>query len=130
VEEASRAALPDSSIVVRGGKSSLDAMKDSVKRTKRKQRLREQEEEALLSVFTHPADDAARIVERAPILRNWTKVQLSTAGRIRAAGFPISLPDERGHASVKLPDDPSDEDYERFRAAFDTAIPTPGVVRD
>jgi hypothetical protein len=103
----------------------MHAMKGSVARAKAKQRARGEPEEAVLSVFTDAVLDAEAIARRAPILTRWSKIRTTTLGELRAQGFEVTHPDEIGHASVKLPDPPSDDDYVRFLGAFGAPEPNP-----
>lgn len=77
-----------------------------------------------LSVFSVPGvgiDELARIANRPNGV-----IRLTTAGRIRAAGYEV-LPDEPppGHAALQLPNPPTDTDWETSRAIFDEPIRNP-----
>ncbi|MGH8973784.1 MAG: hypothetical protein ACRD0C_11345 [Acidimicrobiia bacterium] len=53
------------------------------------------------------------------------KVRLSTAGRLRGAGFVLLATFDRPHYDVALPE-LSDAAIERLDRCFDAAIPNPG----
>jgi hypothetical protein len=110
--------LPDHAVVVRGGRSAINDMKCSVARTRSKQRLKGELERPVLSVFTDPELGAEGICAQAPILRGWKKIRVSTVGELRARGFAVCPPGDDGHATLELPDPPTDDDYERLHGAF------------
>lgn len=119
--------LPDEAIVVRGGTSPIEAMKNSVARTLEKRAAKGEPAEYALSVFTDATRSLAEIVVRAPILQRWTQIRVSTVGALRARGFRVSHPDRYGHASLVFPGPPSDADYERLLDAFSEPIPKPTI---
>jgi hypothetical protein len=53
------------------------------------------------------------------------RVQVSTAGRIRAAGYELIPSPPPGHYSLVLPDPPSDGDFEAVMSAFNDPEPNP-----
>lgn len=53
------------------------------------------------------------------------KVQVSSAGKIRAAGFELVPTAPPGHYSLTLSDPPTVDDYEAVMSAFDDPEPNP-----
>ncbi len=59
------------------------------------------------------------------IAGRYNKVRLSTAGRIRSAGFPLLPTEDRPHYDIVLAD-VADATIERLVAAFDEPVENPG----
>ena len=53
------------------------------------------------------------------------RVQVATAGKIRAAGYELIPTPPPGHYSLELPDPPTNSDYEAVMSAFDDPVPNP-----
>jgi hypothetical protein len=82
-----------------------------------------------LSVWSHPSHDAHRIVEAARQLPGsnlpHSQMRLSTAGRLRAAGFELVATDLPGYYSLVLPSPQTDATWRALDGAFDPPQPTP-----
>jgi hypothetical protein len=85
--------------------------------------------EFAISVFSAPGLD----IEQLALLADQPhpKIRISTAGRVRAAGYEIVRSEEEalGHADVKLPSEPTDDMLDALRSAFDDPEPNPAALR-
>ncbi len=54
-------------------------------------------------------------------------IRTSTVGRIREAGYDVAPSGGRGHADLKLPSPPSDDDWKKLNEVF--GEPEPNVAR-
>jgi hypothetical protein len=110
--------LPDDTIVLRGGV--MEARDLQVNAFTHYDEVGEY----ALSVFAVPGADletTARVADRPN-----AAVRVTTAGRIRAAGYEVvSSEPPAGHADIRLPNPPTDADWETLRAVFDDPIPNP-----
>ena len=73
-----------------------------------------------LSVCSLPgrtADAIATIVGTDRLPHTWMRE--STVGRLHEAGFDVVPTGWRGHATLMLPNPPTDDDWNRLEAAFD-----------
>lgn len=62
-----------------------------------------------LSVYSTPGLDADEIARRVPLPHS--KIRESTVGRLRSRGYDVvSSPGPPGHADLKLPDPPTEDD--------------------
>lgn len=107
--------LPDAAVVVRGGAMRRAAMEASAGTTY------EQWGFHAISVFAHPSDSASEIRNKHFVLSQYEKVRVSSAGRLRSAGFDLLPTGSDGHYSVVLPSPPTDEAWRRLDRAFDVA---------
>jgi hypothetical protein len=68
----------------------------------------------------HTRDELARIAQYPN-----TKLRESSVGRIRQAGFdifPSPTRRSRAHSTLRLPDPPTDRDWEKLEEAFDEPV--------
>lgn len=81
-----------------------------------------------LSVFSVPEMTADEIAQGVPLRHSMIRV--STAGRLRAAGYEVvSSPGPLGHADLLLPNPPTNDDWRALDAAFDPSRPHPATMR-
>lgn len=81
--------------------------------------------EYALSVYSRPHLTAGQIAAVAGVPHN--QMRVSTAGRIRAAGYDVVPSEQHGpaHADLPLPDPPTANDWAALQAAFDPPSPNP-----
>jgi hypothetical protein len=110
--------LPDDALVVRGG-----VMEPRVMQVGAETHYEDCGEFAI-SVASLP-DASIEDITRMALLAN-NQIRVSTVGRIRACGYEV-VPSEPppAHADLKLPNPPTDDDWETLRSIFDDPIPNP-----
>jgi hypothetical protein len=119
--------LPDTALVVRGGEMNLTNLSASAEAEYA------ETGEYALSFWASADLDVGGIVRAARHQGELTgdrniphgRVQVSTAGRIRAAGFDLVATPPPGHYSLVLPDPPTVADYAAVMSAFDSPVPNP-----
>lgn len=80
--------------------------------------------EYALSVFAVPGWTPEEITEVAKLPNG--QIRISTVGRISRAGYEIRRSEPPpGHADLRLPSPPADEDWAALREAFDDPVPNP-----
>jgi hypothetical protein len=110
--------LPDETIVLRGGVMQPRDLEVNA------YTHYDEFSEYALSVFAVPGADLATTARVAD--RPNASIRVTTAGRIRAAGYELRRSEPPpGHADLKLPNPPTDADWETLRVVFDDPIPNP-----
>jgi hypothetical protein len=110
--------LPDDAVVVRGG-----VMEPRVLQVNAQTHYDDCGEFALSVASLR--DASIEDITRVALLPN-NQIRVSTVGRIRSCGYEV-VPSEPppAHADLKLPNPPTDDDWETLRSIFDDAIPNP-----
>lgn len=111
----------DAFVVIRGG-TLEDRTDDDVRERARKAATNI----GLLaqSVLVVDRETVVDVCQRDARLTRYPRVNLSTVGRLRRAGFPLEPTGDAPHYSVVFPDVEA-ETIQRFRGAFDAAQPNP-----
>jgi len=78
-----------------------------------------------VSVFLALDVGVAELCASTDYLRRYSKIQESTAGRVRAAGFALLATEARPHFDIVLPD-LDDQALDRLRSCFGALRPNPG----
>jgi hypothetical protein len=82
-----------------------------------------------LSVWSYPGMEGEEVAEEArrvdPEALPQGKIRVSTAERIRSAGFELVATNQRGHYSLVVPPEPEEPIWDDLREIFDEPIPNP-----
>ena len=78
-----------------------------------------------ISVFGADGLSMKQVIARNPNLQDYRKVRISTAGRIRSAGFSVVPTFDPDHQSIKFPVCPSDMQVEDLVSVFDPPVANP-----
>lgn len=81
-----------------------------------------------ISVFSLPDRSWREIASGAGL--GHSVIRVSTVGAIRSGGYdvvPSPPADPRGHSTLMLPTEPTDEDWEKLWEVFGEPIPNPGL---
>jgi hypothetical protein len=108
----------DTVVVVRGGEMNSEFVRRSAGQSFDELGIH------ALSVFLALDDDVVGLCSSEPALARYGKVRLSTAGRLRAAGFALLPTLARPHYDVVLPD-LTEATLDRLERAFDTPVSNP-----
>jgi len=116
-------ALPDDAFVVRGGVMNVRDLEVGA------YTHYDMTGDYALSVFCVPGstvEETAIVAERPN-----AQIRVSTVGRIRGAGYEVTLSEPPpGHSDLHLPSPPSDADWDTLRAhVFDPPIPNPYLAQ-
>lgn len=109
--------LPDDALVIRGGTLLPSDLQRSVLKAIKELRR------PALSIFSADVLIPADLVESAGSRLIHTSVCLSTAGRLRKAGFVLEQTFEPPHYSVWLSETNWHDQLSTFRSAFDVPVP-------
>lgn len=114
--------LPPEAVVIRGGKMKRGPMEKRVKKDRRKLGFYGLSCCSLRDYTYDELDALARIAQMPQ-----PKLRASTVGRIRDAGegfdvLPTPSENNPAHATLKLPDPPSDRDWEKLEEIFDEPV--------
>jgi hypothetical protein len=82
-----------------------------------------------LSVISEPDFDPDELIRRrrqvAPNSFLWPSYRVSTVGELQAQGYDVVTEGSRGHAQIRFPAEPNENDWVTLRAAFGPARPCP-----
>jgi hypothetical protein len=111
--------LPDSAVIVRGGKGKRGDLERAAEKSHRVQG------QYAVSGCSAPDCSADEIAFMAGNRLPHPEMRVATAGALREAGFTVEPDGRPPHVSIKLPTEPTDEDWQRFDEAFEPPIPNP-----
>jgi hypothetical protein len=112
--------IPDDAMVIRGGQMlSADLVRNAEAHHEEFP-----DDGFAISVFVGIGISAMDLAASIPLPQK--TIRLTTAGKLRDAGFRLAYDDETTlHANLYLPEQPDEETFERLRSLFDGEVVNP-----